>query len=211
MVLMSVSILSTHLHNAYWDIWSVEDGSSPWRFLRSFACIHFVFMSLGVVMTWTARSVSLCELKHHHCIHATVNPLLPIVINIITKWSVFASVLISEINTLHECTVPPIGELLASQTTAHYFRFTLYLCSAYKCDSPLWDLRILEQVHGCFWHHELQFSSNNITFIKSSPSAVCMRVNLKCKFHLLLYFLPIYSVNSFRLEFKFELKTKINL
>lgn len=101
-----------------------------------------------------------------------------------------------EINMLHECTVPPIGKSLAPrwiQTAAHYFRFTLYLCSTHKWDSSQCDLKILERVHGCFWHHELQFRSK-ILCIKSFPSAVCMmRVNLKCKFHILQYFLLTYS------------------
>ena len=124
--------------------------------------------------THVMSQISLC----HQCIHATVLLLPYMVINIMIKWSILiqsCSITSSEINVLHECTLPPIGKLLAPHlmhTAAHYFRFIVHLCSTHKWDFPKQDLRILEWAHGCFRHHELQFHSNINTFIKSCPSTI---------------------------------------
>lgn len=151
-------------------------------------------MSLGLDMKYqicVSSKISSTFMFQQMCSSTWLLMLLLSDLCFIQSWSVK----VSKTNTLHECTLPPIGHPLAPLviwTTAHYFRFALYLCTAHKLDSPQWDLRILEQVHGCFWQRESQFSSNIIKFIKSCPSAVCIiSVYLKCKFHLLQYFLLI--------------------
>lgn len=104
-------------------------------------------------------------------------------------------IICSEINVLRECTLPPIGELLAArliQTAAHYFSFT---------------------VHTHVWFPKAGSKdpwTSSLQFIKSWPSAVCiMSGHLKCRFHLLQYFLPITSVSSYIIESKIWIQNKI--
>ena len=155
MVLMSAFGLSAHLHNASLsDMRSKDDDFDTLKIFKGVHIYTFVFMSFGMKSTWDIKS--LWVNKSHLYINATMHLL---------SYGYFWSS-----NGLREKCVAWIHTAIywqATNTTVDSNRisllhFRVHLSVIHKWDFIQRNLRILEQVHGCFWHLDLQFRPNII-------------------------------------------------